>query len=194
MKTHNSLDEQRGHDAHERHKEIMKLKLVWESSSLQLGHHFYWLKKNKEYLDLDYPTFYSYLHAPDTDFNASLAYQLIRVYEKYVLELDVDQKKLIEVGYSKLDILKEVVTRENVYEKLENAIPIGRGDLRIERDTGNNTLYEENVKIYSDFYVWGIMEEGLDTMIRKFPAIRPELQIIRDLLRDAKTKLEAENG
>ena len=137
------------------------------------------------------PTFYAYLHTPDTKFNPSLAYQLIRVYEKYVLELEVDQTKLLEVGYSKLDILKDVVTKENVYGKLEEAIPLGRSDLRIERDSGGTTLYEENEALYSKFYVWGIMEDGFESLIKRFPEHKVDFILIREQF----LKLEAKiNG
>ncbi len=183
--------EQRGLDATNRHDRIVDFKHVVEVAFLPLCEDLYWMQLNKEFRDLDYPTFYSYLHAPETNIDPTIAYMLIRVYKKFELELKVKPEKLIDVGYSKLDILISTVTEDNVDEWLAKATETPRNDLRIERDSGT-TLYEENQATYRNFYVWAIMEDGFESLIKKFPEHKVDFILIREQFLKLKDKLEAQ--
>ena len=171
------------HEAYECHQRIVELRNLVEVSFLHLGKELYGMQENKWYLDMDYPTFFSYLHAPETNIDPSIAYLLIRVYKKFDLELEVEPVTLLKVGYSKLDILIPAVTKDNVGEWLTKAEVLSRGDLRIERKGKDINPLEGFYVAYRHFY------SQLQNLLDTHPSLRSDILATATQLEDLKDKL-----
>jgi hypothetical protein len=82
-----------------------------------------------------FESFNALLQAPEesggVDLSKQIAYQILRVYEKYVLQLQVRQV-LQNVDYVKLDIIRNVVSKENFEDWINKATSLSRSDLRRE--------------------------------------------------------------
>jgi hypothetical protein len=82
-----------------------------------------------------FESFNALLQAPEEsggiDFSRQTAYQMVRIYKTYVIDLK-SKTILQEVDYAKLDIIRPVIDRNNKDEWIGKAKALARGDLRIE--------------------------------------------------------------
>lgn len=83
---------------------------------------------------LGYDSFYEYLAQPEVDINYRSARRLIRIHERFVLEMGCDTVSLLDAGVAKLDILARPgsVNASNVDEWLARAATLSRSDLLCE--------------------------------------------------------------
>jgi hypothetical protein len=125
-----------GAHAFDAHRRIVELRTVLEMTFLQLGQALYYFERERLYLDLDHPSFNSYLADPEVDLTRRTAYRLKGVYEHYIIKLGWtgDTVALVEAGIAKLDILRPLTTKENVEEKVYEAAALSRSDLLALRD------------------------------------------------------------
>lgn len=86
------------------------------------------MRDEKLYLVLGHPSFNSYLADVGVEMDRSWAYRLIRAWEKFSVGLGVPDRKLIEVGPTKLDIIAPVVNEGNKDEWLDKSV-LSKGDL-----------------------------------------------------------------
>jgi hypothetical protein len=119
-------------DAWERHRRIVDLRNLAEKTFLALGEELYYFEEEKQYRDLGYETFETYLADPSVDIERSAAFRLKTVFEKYVLRLKVAPVLLLDAGYSKLYTVANIVDETNVDEWLNKAASLSRSDLRQE--------------------------------------------------------------
>ena len=114
----------------ERHKKIVSYRNLAVSTFLELGKELYWFEREKQYRDLDHPTFDSYLADPDVDISRRLAFILKGVYCTFVLEFNSASDALLKAGYNKLDVIRPYVDQTNVDDLLADAQALSRSDLR----------------------------------------------------------------
>ena len=147
-------------DAYSRHQKIVDYRNLAVSTFFELGCELYWFEKEEQYLELDYSSFNSYLADPEVDISRNLAFMLKRVYETFLLGEPVQPVVLLrDVGYSKLDVIRPYVSKDNVEELVHTASTLSRISLRAEMknrfgEVGSNTCEVfENQKcpIYQGF-------------------------------------------
>ncbi len=110
---------------HAHHMALVKLREQGKRDLIETGKHLYYIEKDKEYL-ASYGGYNSYLASPEIDLGWSQAYKYRRVYELYCVELGVHPSALYPVGITKLDKMKKVVDKNDVYEwitKAELSVP-----------------------------------------------------------------------
>ena len=124
-------------DAWERHGRIVKLRTHIERGFLELGKELFEFRQDDaNWKALGHPSFLSYLADPDVDIGRSLAYRLMLIYHHYALYLCLDfhpggtfDIKFIEVGHTKLDMLRPYMDHNIVEEWLDRAVTLSRSDL-----------------------------------------------------------------
>lgn len=99
---------------------------------LRIGANLRLVQKEAIYGQLGYDTFNQWLAQPEFSLSRSTAYALIRVFEVFVEQLQVDPQKLAHLDYSKLYTISQVVTRENVDDFLVKVGTLSRSDLQKE--------------------------------------------------------------
>jgi hypothetical protein len=96
-----------------------------------------------------FESFNALLQAPEEsggiDFSRQTAYQMLRVYKTYVIDLNC-KTVLQNIDYAKLDIIRPVIDLDNKDEWFSKAKALARGDLRIEVNEalGRETKEMEN--------------------------------------------------
>jgi hypothetical protein len=120
-----------GAHAFEAHQRIVEKRRLLEVTFLELGGLLYHFEREKLYLEMNHPSFNSYLADPDVNINRRTAYRLKGVYEHYIVKLGWtgDTVALVDAGIAKLDILRPLTTKENVEEKVFEAAALSRSDL-----------------------------------------------------------------
>jgi hypothetical protein len=120
-----------GAHAFEADQRIKLLRRRLEQTFLELGEALYYFERERLYLDLEHPSFNSYLADPEVDINRRSAYRLKGVYQHYIIELGWtgDTVALVDAGIAKLDLLRPHTTKENVEEKVYEATALSRSDL-----------------------------------------------------------------
>jgi hypothetical protein len=118
--------------AYDLHDKIIRMKGDAELLSLAMGEALYLMETDKLYLELSYPTFEAYLGSPEVSMGRRTAYILKSNYQKYVLELHVQPVALLQVGETKLDLIRAYITPENQTELLAMGTSLSKSDLRIE--------------------------------------------------------------
>ena len=119
-------------DAWERHRRIVALRNMAEETFLTLGEELFWFREKEQYKELEHPTLESYLADPDVDIAQRTAFQLMGVYHRYIIGLQLRPSQLLTAGYSKLDMLRPYMTPDNVEEWVDCAATLSRSDLKIE--------------------------------------------------------------
>jgi hypothetical protein len=125
-----------GDIADEFHQRIVEKRRLLEVTFLELGGLLYHFEREKLYLELEHPSFNSYLADPEVNINRRTAYRLKGVYAHYIIELGWtgDTVALVDAGIAKLDILRPLTNKENVEEKVFEAATLSRSDLLALRD------------------------------------------------------------
>jgi hypothetical protein len=122
--------------AQKRHERIIGLKMLIGESFLDLAEELYLFSSERGWELLNYASFEAYLADPDVSIKRSTAFSLMGIYKTFILECPVQQVGLLMAGVSKLDVVRPLVTRENVLELVSMASALSRGDLR-------KALYEQ---------------------------------------------------
>lgn len=120
-------------NAHERREQFLKLhglsrlaeiKLLWE------------MWKFKDWESLGFESFKDLMEAPipsgGLDISRSWAVQLVLTYQKYVVELKLPEKTLLDCSPRKLYFLKDEATAENTEEIISRAQTMTLKDLQLE--------------------------------------------------------------
>ena len=111
----------------------------------------YWFEKEKQYQELDYPSFDAYLADPDVDISRNLAFMLKRVFKTFMLDLAVQPVVLLrEAGYSKLDVIRPYVTEDNVEELVNVASTLSRSSLRAEMKSRFGEMGSNTCEVYEN--------------------------------------------
>lgn len=87
---------------------VYSARLLWE------------IKQGQYYADWNYPNFQSFADA-ELQFSARKAYDLVKVYEKYHVELGMTPEEIRQYVWSKLVVLARVIDETNMDELLEKA-------------------------------------------------------------------------
>jgi N6-adenosine-specific RNA methylase IME4 len=119
-------------DAYQRHEKIKELRDLAVATFLDLGKELYYFERDKQYLELDHPTFESYLADPDVDISRRMAFRMKGIYAKYTLELEVTTLSLLRAGYSKLDIIRPYIDKTNVDSWINKAETLSYKDIQLE--------------------------------------------------------------
>jgi N6-adenosine-specific RNA methylase IME4 len=119
-------------DAFSVDKEIKILKKGINGGFIELAKRLKQVKDNSLYKELDYDTFESYIAQPELGFQRSSVYLLIQIYEKLVLELNVQPAGLALIEWTKLAEIVPYINEKNKEELLSKATELSRSDLREE--------------------------------------------------------------
>lgn len=111
------------------HKRIIALKEQGVMVYLELGAYLSIIKQNKFYETLGYDTFWEYIGTPELGFRRDTAYRMMKIYEKFCVELALDPGQVKEINWTKLRDIIPVVNKENSEEWLEKARTLSRSDL-----------------------------------------------------------------
>jgi hypothetical protein len=115
-------------EAHKNYEQTVMCRDRMQGEFLKLGS---LLKQNRDeslYKFLGYDDFNSYLGAPELTFHRSTAYKLIAIVELYLDKLNIDPVRLIKIGSTKLDKIKDVVEND-VEGWLDKAAPLSVSSL-----------------------------------------------------------------
>ncbi len=124
---------QRVNNAHERRDMFVQ---IHQRSSLAELKLLYDMFSNRDWLNLGFERWQDYVEAPidsgGIGVSREWATQLVQVYKKYIIELGLDEQKLLEVSPRKLYQLKNVVNQDNVDDMLDKAKSLSLRDLTLE--------------------------------------------------------------
>ena len=98
---------------------------------MELGEELYWFEEKKQYKEIGHETFNAYLADPDVDISRIAAFKLKGIFQTYISELKVYPDILLQAGWTKLDVIRPFVNKDNVNEWISNAVTLSRGDLKI---------------------------------------------------------------
>ncbi len=116
--------------AHDRRLLIIEIKLGVEHSFIELGKELSTFYINKEYINLGYRSFSAFIADPDVNISKRNAWRLIGNYQEYVLGLSCATEALVEVGTTKLELMRSRVTEDNVDEMLNMGATLSYSDLQ----------------------------------------------------------------
>lgn len=112
---------------------IRQLKNRAEGLSLDMGAALYEMESKKQYIELGYPTFESYLGSPEISMGRSTAYRLMANYKTFILDLQCPTgETLLKVGEAKLELIRPYVNENNKEELLAMGTSLSKSDLKIE--------------------------------------------------------------
>ena len=146
--------------AEEKFNSIRNLKSRIEENFLQLGQILLEIKKSKLYKMKGYKGFKNFVENEYQMVN-SFASKLIRVYEMFVNEMDMDEQSLLNIGFDKLNLIRPVMKKsednqekEEWVNKAENlATPDLREDIkdfREKKKEQEKTIKDVVVEQYKD--------------------------------------------
>jgi hypothetical protein len=143
----------RVNQAHKRREAFIE---IHQKSSLLELKLLYEIYKNKDWNVLGFDNFKDYCEAPVNSGGLAIsrewATQLVMVYQKFVIDLELDEKKLLDVSPRKLYKIKNIVTKENVDEMIEKIKTLSLEDLEFEihnKDTmscQHSGMFDENAR------------------------------------------------
>ena len=116
--------------AHDRKVRIIEIKLGVEHGFIELGKELSTFYENKEYKDLGYRSFSAFLADTDVNISKRNAWRLIGNYQDYVVRLSCATTALLEVGTTKLELMRSRVTEDNVDEMLNMGATLSYSDLQ----------------------------------------------------------------
>lgn len=145
--------EQAANEAFENDSSIRAIKDSLQVSFLELAKVLKENRDRKYWETLGYDTFEAYIANPDIGFERSTIYNLIAIYERFVLEYDVQPAGLAKTYYSKLTEILPVVTKDNYEEWLTKAETLSRSDLReeVRSHQGRSPVYSHAETEFGDF-------------------------------------------
>lgn len=134
------------------HERVVTLKNNLTKDFLQLGQALYDIFRLKYYLNLDYPTFASYLASPEISFSQSSAYSLIDIYKTFLVDFKVEEQALLPIGRRKLEMILPLVKRENLQDWLTKATTLSTTNLghEVKESQGKKTFiykYSKEAKL-----------------------------------------------
>lgn len=100
--------------------QLLALKRADEKSFLTKGAYMQEVRDQKHYKHFGYRNLEEFC-LKELEYGARQVRTFVRVYERFLVDLKIDETKLLEVGSTKLAILSDVVTGKNVKELLEYA-------------------------------------------------------------------------
>lgn len=157
------------------HKQALEADKTRSTSNLKHAEAIYNINQNEGYKKLGTSGYKSIAEYVQAEFNrgASWTDKMLRVYEKFTVQLKVDQNTLESVGFGKLGKLVSVVNEDNVDEVLEEAKELTQQqiDKKIKSDNG---LQENEAKIDEE-----------NSRI-SFSAPKELAKLFNELLKDAK--------
>ena len=127
MKIHQKLAD----EAFAIHQEILGMEKNIELGFWYIGERLYKIKNDELYRQLGFNSFPEYLAQPEIK-SSRIAYQLLAVYRRYVIELKCEPKQLTDIGYSKLDLIKDHVDSKNLDDMIHKAQTLSRRQLEDE--------------------------------------------------------------
>ena len=112
------------------HEKIICLKKDIEGQFIKLGAYLKLVRDGKLYVEKGCESFESYIAQPELSLKRSTVYSLIGVFEDYYEKSN--QTDLVEIGYSKLDRIRQFKEEENFEEWIEKARTLSLSDLNKE--------------------------------------------------------------
>lgn len=136
--------------AHELNEKIISLKQRLNRNFIDIGKYLKVMRDDEAYKQLGYETFEIYLGIPELAFNRSTAYNLIVVYETFVLDLKYEPEQLAEADYSKLARILPTVKVQPVghEEWFGKALTLSRSDLEKELKEAKGEKVEDDLHCY----------------------------------------------
>lgn len=134
------------------HERVVELKNNLTKDFLELGKALWDIYRLKYYLNLDYPSFGSYLASPEISFSQSSAYSLIDIYKTFLVQFKVAEAKLLPIGRRKLEMILPLVNDENYDDWLSKATALSTTDLghEVKESQGKKTFiykYSKEAKL-----------------------------------------------
>jgi len=117
--------------AHEAHRNVEAIKLhtrATQANLIVLGRLFHENHSLEYYKALGYDTWKEFLAQPDICYKESTVRSLIGIYKKYILELSVDEDRLMSIGHYRLRLISPVV-QDDPEEWLNKAEHLSLSDL-----------------------------------------------------------------
>lgn len=119
--------------ANQRRKTFVELHSNTSLLELKLLYEIY---KNKDWDALGFDRWQDYCESPiesgGLGISREWATQLVQVYKRYVIELHVPERNLLEISPRKLYRMKNLVNEENLGDMLEKAKTLSHKDLELE--------------------------------------------------------------
>ena len=112
------------------HQKIISLKKDIEKQFMKLGAYLKLVRDRELYMEQDLDSFESYIAQPELSLRRTTVYALIGVFEDYFEKSE--QSDLIEIGYSKLDRIRQFKGKPDFEEWIEKARTLSLSDLNAE--------------------------------------------------------------
>jgi NAD-dependent DNA ligase len=123
---------------YEIHDKIIELKKSIETSFIKMGGFLKLVRDNKLYKEKGCETFEEYLGIPELGLNRSTVYSIIGVWEDFVESGQPDIEEIAEIGYTKLDRIRQFKNDDDFEEWIYKAKTLSLSDLGAEiRETKN---------------------------------------------------------
>ncbi len=105
--------EDKANEAFNLYTKILEAKSAETNRVIYLGHLFKQIRDKKLFkcLDSECDSFNEFLAMPEIGFQRSTVYSYIRIYEKYVEELNYDVEYLSEIGHKRLQLILPFVNK-----------------------------------------------------------------------------------
>lgn len=135
-------------------EKLKKVLMLSQLGFLQAGHYLYEIKRLKSYTTEDSSeevSFTDFLSRPDLplpghtpESRVRVAQALIRIWQIFKIQHSIDDQKLAEIGWTKLDLIAKVVKdeKEDIDEWVEKARTLSIRDLSKEISGGGKSLME----------------------------------------------------
>lgn len=129
------------------HEKIVELKKEIESNFIKLGGYLKLVKDEKLYKEKGCITFEEYIAMPELSFNRSTVYAIIGVYEDFFMSNQSDIDEFLEIGYSKLNRIRQFKDKEDFEEWVYKAKTLSLSDLGLEiKEVKETEMKEEKIK------------------------------------------------
>jgi hypothetical protein len=112
------------------HKQIIDLKKDIETQFIKLGAFLKLVRDRKLYKEKDCDTFESYIAQPELSLDRSTVFAIIGVFEDFFEKSN--QSDLVEVGYAKLNRIRQFKGKPNFEEWIEKSKVLSLSDLNAE--------------------------------------------------------------
>lgn len=117
--------------AHQVKQELIEVLKIANKVGLVEGGLLYQMEEYRLYLLLDYDTFGEFLGDPYIGIKRRWAFELKAIFKKFVIQLQIAPKRLVEIHISKLGTLLPYVNADNVDELLSDAETLSKSDLKM---------------------------------------------------------------
>lgn len=120
---------QKADKAYKLYDEIKQSKMIDTMRLIEMGKAFKEIHDKKRYKDLGYDTFTEFCADPELGYQKSTVYSFIKIYETYVLHLNVSADVLCSIGHRRLQLILPLIGDAFDLEWLERAETWGYADL-----------------------------------------------------------------